>query len=208
MRCLWVALLFTCGCASHMTSWNEDRSQQTNLALEEMRIELADVKHALNGSKVDLQLLEEKIASSSKPSGKNSGDLSSQLAALDRKVIELQKNQERIVSDLKQLATHANQTTSTIAKQQEKWRELQQEISSHEAKLAEIVKLKGTLSSVSQMLKGKSSADGRTYKIKSGDSLEKIAKQQGTNVEAIKQLNDLSSDRIVVGQEIQLPDSP
>ncbi|MFI5334984.1 MAG: hypothetical protein ACHQT8_07505, partial [Chlamydiales bacterium] len=75
MHVLWVALLlFITSCTSHMTSWNEDRTRETNLALDELRIELADVKHAINGNKVDLQLLEEKVANT-KSSAKNSGDM-------------------------------------------------------------------------------------------------------------------------------------
>lgn len=195
-------LLFT-GCTSQMTSWNEEKPDKIHLAIEDLRIEMADVKHAINGAKVDLQLLEEKVSSSKAPT--KSGDV--QLAAVERKLAELQKNQEKITADLRQLAAHANQTSTTFVKQQEKMKEIQQEILAQNHRIEEVVKLKGTLSSLSQVLKEKSSGQSSSsYKIKSGDSLEKIAKQQGTTVEAIKKLNELTSDRIVVGQEIQLPD--
>lgn len=191
------ALLFS-GCSSRMTSWNEGQGQR-DVALEELRLELSDLRHTLNGTKVDMQLLEDKIKN--QPSSKKGGD-SSQLAALEHKIAELQKNQEKLNQDLKQLSSHANQTSATFAK-------LEQEIQAQTKRLEEIVKLKGTLTSISQALKEKNrdeSASYKTYKIKNGDSLEKIARQQGTTVDAIKRLNDLSSDRIVVGQEIKLPD--
>jgi LysM repeat protein len=45
----------------------------------------------------------------------------------------------------------------------------------------------------------------QTYSVKSGDSLTKIASQFGTTVKAIRAANNLKSDRIVVGQKLQIP---
>ncbi len=44
-----------------------------------------------------------------------------------------------------------------------------------------------------------------TYKVRSGDNLSIIAKRQGTNVRALKELNQLSSNMLKVGQVIKLP---
>lgn len=44
-----------------------------------------------------------------------------------------------------------------------------------------------------------------SYKVKSGDSLEKIAKEHGTTPKAIKDLNSLQKDTIYVGQHLVLP---
>lgn len=44
-----------------------------------------------------------------------------------------------------------------------------------------------------------------TYIVKSGDSLYKIAQQYNTTVNAIKQLNNLTSDIIFVGQNLKIP---
>ncbi len=45
-----------------------------------------------------------------------------------------------------------------------------------------------------------------TYKVKSGDSLSKIAKEQGTTVTKLKAANDLKSDRLSIGQTLVIPD--
>jgi LysM repeat protein len=42
-------------------------------------------------------------------------------------------------------------------------------------------------------------------KVKSGDALEKIARNNGTTVEAIKQLNNLSSTKLSIGQTLKIP---
>jgi LysM repeat protein len=47
---------------------------------------------------------------------------------------------------------------------------------------------------------------GPSYRIKPGDSLEKIARANQTTVQAIKELNGLTNDRIVVGKLLQLPE--
>ena len=155
-RGLALCLLVFCSCSSRMTSWNEGRSQ-TDLALEEFRLELSDLKHSLDGTKVDLQLMDEKIRgqeSSLKSqlttkSQAKGAELSLQLANLEHKLTELQKNQEK-------LSAHANQTIATFTKQQDKIRDLEQEIQAQNRRLDEVVKLKGTLSSLSQVLKEKS----------------------------------------------------
>ena len=45
-----------------------------------------------------------------------------------------------------------------------------------------------------------------TYVVKSGDTLSRIAQQNGTTVSKIKRLNQLKSDLIKIGQKLQLPD--
>lgn len=49
-------------------------------------------------------------------------------------------------------------------------------------------------------------SNGKIYRVKSGDSLEKIAKQNHTTIKKLKELNNLTSDQIIIGQKIELPD--
>ena len=43
------------------------------------------------------------------------------------------------------------------------------------------------------------------YTVKSGDSLSKISTQFGTTVKALRSLNNLKTDKIVVGQKLKIP---
>ncbi|MDR0738857.1 MAG: LysM peptidoglycan-binding domain-containing protein [Oscillospiraceae bacterium] len=54
---------------------------------------------------------------------------------------------------------------------------------------------------------GESSNDYFSYTVKSGDSLWGIAQQFGTTVQAIKNLNGLTSDSLSVGQVLKIPTS-
>ena len=214
-----LGFLFLCfGCTSSKMAFMGHADHETSIALEEMRIELADLKHSQANVKVELQLLEEKLQSQeqsltaiknlsgTRPQPKFE-NLSLQLSALEKKIHQLEKMQEKVSSDLRQLNTQANQTTSTLLQYREKIQEGEQAISSHGKRLDEVSKLKSTLSAISQTMKAPSSdASYKKYKIKPGDSLEKIAKSQHTSVEALKKLNQLQTDRIVVGQELKIPD--
>lgn len=46
---------------------------------------------------------------------------------------------------------------------------------------------------------------GAVYLVKSGDTLSRIAKTHHTTIRALKSANRLTSDRIVVGEKLQLP---
>ena len=50
-----------------------------------------------------------------------------------------------------------------------------------------------------------SSGDTKTYTVKPGDTLTKIAKVSGAKLTEIKKLNDLKTDQIKVGQKLKLP---
>jgi LysM repeat protein len=45
------------------------------------------------------------------------------------------------------------------------------------------------------------------YVVKSGDSLSRIARTHGTTVQALKAANGLTSDRVVAGQSLKLPET-
>ena len=45
----------------------------------------------------------------------------------------------------------------------------------------------------------------KTYRVKAGDTLDKIAKANSTTIEAIKTLNKLSNDKIISGQKLLIP---
>lgn len=47
-----------------------------------------------------------------------------------------------------------------------------------------------------------------TYTVRAGDTLWQLAQQFGTTVDAIKQLNNLTSDIIFVGQQLRIPGAP
>lgn len=66
--------------------------------------------------------------------------------------------------------------------------------------------LTGNTLSIGQVLKVPSSETGiNTYTVKSGDSLWKIANQYNTTVARLRELNNLSSNNLSIGQTLIVP---
>jgi LysM repeat protein len=202
--------LMVYGCTSQFGSMRSDK-QESALALDEMRIELADVKHALHTYQVEMKILEDKLKlqQNSVSSIKNDSlkkqqpklsEFSLQLAALEKKIEHLEKTQEKAIADLRQLSSHANQTSHSLT-------QIEQQLTSHGKRLDDVAKLKATLSSISKAVNPKNSSNAafKKYQVKAGDSLEKVARSHQVTVDAIKKMNGLENDRISAGQEIKIP---
>ena len=176
------------GCASQFAALQNNRQQ--DIALEELRVEVADLKHALHASEVEMHILEEKLETTNQ-----TNDLGETLSSIQRKISLIERNQDKLAGEIKSLTAHANQTTNSLSQYRDQIREL-------DHRFEDLKGLKNTLSSIS-----KSIGDTKTtsYKVKAGDSLEKIAKRHHVSVETLKQINHLQSDRIIVGQELALP---
>lgn len=213
---LLMASLFT-SCSSALRFTSPD-SRQNELAMEELRIEIADVKHALNSTQVEVRILEDKLKSQDNAiyAFKNQtanklpmvGHLSELIDTLEKKLSTLEKIQDKTFHDLRQLTTHANQTSSTLMHYKEKMQEIEREMGTQSQRLDEVSKLKSTLTHISKAMKqGDYPQDTiKIYKVIAGDTLEKIARKFYTTSDYIKKLNRFENDRIVVGQEVKVPD--
>lgn len=203
-RSLCVLLLLFAG---HALSARQNHFY-SDAALDELRLELSDVKHDLHGARIEINLLEEKIVKQERTItlSKNQDEKKNaafQLDALEKKISQLEKILDKAIADLRNFNANA-------AKSASKMQELELAIESQNKKFEEIVKLKGMLTSISKAIgqnaKTSPSSTTKIYNVKAGDSLEKIARTHNTTVEAIKQCNRLSHDKIVIGQEIKLFD--
>jgi len=207
------SLALLSGCVSTLSALRgPDRNLE--VALNEVRLELADVKHEIHGYQVEIQILEEKIKTlTSSPSGKSPSKeqsskldyVSQQVSLLEKKIQLLESTQEKTVSDLHHLTSHANQTSESLLQYKTKIQHIEKDLSEHNSRLNEIRKLASTLSSLSSAIKEEKGKGGKTYQIRPGDTLGKIAHEHHTTIEAIKKINQIENDRIIVGQEIKIP---
>ncbi len=75
-------------------------------------------------------------------------------------------------------------------------------------KLKDINNLTSNNLSIGQVLKlpsGDTTKDNVVYTVKKGDSLYSIAREYGTTVDALKKLNNISSNTLSIGQKLLLP---
>ncbi len=178
------ALVLTCtlllvGCTSSFTALRGVQDSSIN----DLRMEIADLKHALHGTEVEVKLLEERLESNETAAALPSKSADDS-AELRRKIATLEKNLEKLTT----------QMTATLTAYRE-------QIASIDSRLSEVSKLRSTLSKLSST----SSSESSSYQVKPGDSLEKIARKFQISVDVLKRENNLSNDKIVVGQELVIP---
>ncbi|NGX59918.1 MAG: putative peptidoglycan endopeptidase LytE [Chlamydiae bacterium] len=150
--------------------------------LEEFRIALMDVRKAYSEQKIELEILQEKVAKI-----KNASQLQDHID-------QLEKTQEKILTDLRQLSGQINQMSNGLVV-------LEKQVERQSERLGEVVKLKSTLNSISQAI----GSNAKIHKVSSGDSLEKIARKYNTSIEQLKKINGLTSNTIIIGQELKVP---
>ncbi|MBY0529273.1 MAG: LysM peptidoglycan-binding domain-containing protein [Rhabdochlamydiaceae bacterium] len=195
-----LSLFFICitalSCASQLNA--RQYKPYTDSILDELRLELSDVKHELKSALVDLNILDEKVRKQESP--KTQPHLktdSAQLTALEHRLTQLEKLLDKAVADLRFLNSNTNKALQKI-------QDLENELSQHDQKLDEVNKLKGTLTSISKAIGAPAQSAESSYRVKAGDSLEKIARAHKISVESLKKLNQLQSDKIIIGQELKV----
>ncbi len=198
--------LTLCSCGSQLSS-RQNTSYRSDMSIDEMRLELADVKHDLKSTQVELNLLDERVKKQASPPSsliKTTNDAANaQVSNVEQRISDLEKLIERINNDLRNLSSYTNQALAKV-------HSIELEVTSHEKRLDEVVKLKNTLTSISHAIGQTSSSSpissNKTYRVKGGDSLEKIARNHKTSIVSLKNLNNLKNDKIVVGQDLRIPD--
>lgn len=171
-------LLFLYGCSPLRTS-PHDEEHQLELTLHEVQTNIDDFRRDIHCFKAELQIIDGRI-----------------------------KHFENALANLKD---------QTFEKQQAKIEQLAATIQSFDKKFLSLNKGEELLTFTQEVhialvqfkermqeLEGALSLQ-KVYRVKSGDSLEKIAKNHRTSVEKIKKLNGLTSNLIVTGQELKIP---
>ncbi|MEI6241790.1 MAG: LysM peptidoglycan-binding domain-containing protein [Chlamydiota bacterium] len=213
--CLFGLMLYAC---SPLKSSPKEERLQAELSMHEMQTTLDDCKHDLHCLKADYQIMEgriqheENLVSTMKEEFLQKlqvklDQLAKQVHEMDLKVVQNEKLKENVSKDVVQLSTHANETSNALSQYKEKIDELEKALLVQNKKLESLTKVKGTLESIAKSMKTSSHRDSSytTYRVKPGDSLEKIAKINKVSIEALKKNNHLQQDLIVVGQELQIP---
>ena len=213
---LGIAIFAIYGCSPLKSSPQEERHQM-ELTLHEVHTNIDDSRHDINCLQTEMQIFDSKMkhqenaVSTLKKQWLEKYQI--RLDKLDKLLVEttkelqkLQTKEKNVSDDIRQLSSHANETTSALTQYKNRINELEKEIFSQNKKLEEVAKLNATLQTVMKSLREVAGIkNANVYKVKSGDSLEKIAKMYKVSVEEIKKENHLDQDLIVIGQELIIP---
>jgi len=210
------AALFALSSCSPLRSSPDDEKHQLELTLHEVQTNLDDLRHDINCFQTEIQILDGRIKYYENALATlKQQDLEKQQAKIDllvqqihqleKKWTTLEKTQSGGDKELQELMAHANETTSALAQFKDRIQELEQDILSQNRRFDDVAKLKGNIETLAKGLRSNGESY-KIYKVRPGDSLEKIARAHKTAVEKIKKLNNLDQDLIVVGQELKIPD--
>jgi LysM repeat protein len=201
--------LLSAGCSPIKTSLHDDR-YQWELTIHEVQTNVDDLRHDTNCFNSEIQILDGRLKSIEnaftllkqheieKQQAKLE-QISNSLGVLDRKWTAFEKKQDLNKDGMELLSGHAKETSLALVQFKSRIEELESEIASQNRKLEAVVRLKNSLETLTKSLKPK------IYKVKPGDSLEKIARVYQTDVVTLKKINELHNDLIVVDQELSLP---
>lgn len=202
-------------------------------SVREMRDSLESVKHSLRNQETEIRTFEEKLENLdtiiesvrdqiSDTSKSHKDQLKGSSTALETKLTSLETSLKGVLADMKQFQIYSTESTTTLTQYKKKITELEKAI---EIQNQNIDDMQTAMKSLMELLQIKSGIPAKTtaeatnstvsnssgsgseilYKIKEGDSLEKIAKAHQTTIKAIKELNGLTTDRIVVGRTLKIP---
>lgn len=128
--------------------------------------------------------------------------VTSSVTSCESKLDTLQKKQQALISDMRDLKTFANELSASVTQSRRKLKEFEELI---EGQNRNIAHLEAAFQSFAKALELGDPSSELAYKVRPGDTLEKIARAHGVTIQAIKQSNSLSGDLIRVGQTLQIP---
>ena len=161
--------------------------------LNELRMEVADLRHAVHSTEMEVKLVEDRLDTTERDSPR-----SQELTELRKKVAYLEKQLEKVTGELKTLTHHTSQTVAALESHKA-------HAAAVDSKLDEVAKLRKVLTQLAQ--RQAVSQQSKVYLVQPGDTLAKIAGRHGVSVEALRKANGLSTDtdKIVVGQKLIIP---
>jgi LysM repeat protein len=202
------------GC-SPLTSSAHDEKYKLELTLHEVQTNVDDLRHDINCFQTELQIFDGRIKYYENALAMlKQQDLEKHQTRIDLLTQELQSLEKRWASsekhryaeseELLQLTSHAKETTTALLQFRERIEELEKELAIGQRRFEELGKLKTNIEALGKALRKNEHA--KIYKVRPGDSLEKIAKAHHLSIEKIKKLNHLEQDLIFVGQELKIPE--
>lgn len=189
----------------NVEAYGKKSEQQT--AFSDLQGSYNKLQHQLSNNKSEIKIFEERLlnfevmlesireeAIANKEQQKES--IQTKSHSLELRISNLEQANKALASDIKQLSNHTNDTKQKLS-------EIESAIA-HQNK--NFSNLQNAVSSLIEAFQDKPEGHAPArYTVKNGDSLDKIAKSHQTSVQALKEFNGMTSDKIIVGKTIKIP---
>lgn len=210
------------------------QGEEINSILKQLRNGISDLRNEVRNHETEIRMFEERLHNQEN-SNENmrqqlSDDFQSQkdfaratnvnmqtkfdafenrLSSIEAQVENLSRTSDGVMNDLRQIKLQANDSVTVLGQYKQKLSELESLLSSQNQ---HITNLEAALQSIMELFQKDTTAQlskggntNKIYKVQSGDNLEKIAKANGISVQQLKEMNQLTNDRIIVGQSLKIP---
>ena len=224
-KILTLILLYCLFCFIELSAAQRNQNSDNNtLKINDLTQNIDGLRHEVKNHETEIRMFDEKlknldyiienIRDTLSDSTKYQKDLlKGNTANLDVKFNSLETNLKSLVADMRQFKVNANDTITTLAQYKQKLTELEKTLLQQNQ---DIEHMQGAIRSLIDLAQVKTQSSFKTvesldcsdpnlYIVKSGDSLEKIARAYKISIQALKEFNGLSSDRIVVGKPLKIP---
>lgn len=216
-RLLFLLPLLT-GCLFPPSSRNDTVVQQ-GLTMDEVHSELDYVKYEQSNVSAELSMFEgrlgtqEELLSASRreladAQVRNQERLLRDLTDFSDRLSVIESGHTTIIDSLRDLKTHANDVGASLGQAKQRMNSVEKSLDSQQETVRN---LEGALRALMALVDSSEAAPeglsqgAQVYKVKSGDTLERIARREGTTVQALKHENNISDDLIRVNQTLHIP---
>lgn len=206
-----------------------------NTTVRQLRTDIADLKHEMRNHEDEIRIFDRKIQSQENSfedfkqqlldETQSQRDLTraatinleGRTDTLNQSISNLDASVKGLTSDLRLIKTQSNDSVAVLGQYRQKIGELEeiihtqgqliQNLEQALKSMVEVWEAKETARELAtKPLEATSSSDSdKTYKVQSGDSLEKIAKAHKVSVQSLRAANQLTGDRILIGQTLKIP---
>ncbi|MBU6149411.1 MAG: LysM peptidoglycan-binding domain-containing protein [Verrucomicrobia bacterium] len=200
--------LILASCSNLVVSQKSEK-QQMEFSVQKLKNEIEDLKQEMKTYQIEVGILEGRIMNHEEDlSALQVNDLPGKggLRSLDsgtlneKKIVEIERTLEHLVKRFDRVELESREIAKVVASYKQKFHEMEKYLQAQTDSLQEIGRIRQSLKEIRD-----DSSEYLTYRVRAGDSLEKIARQFGSSLEQLKKINQLHNDLILVGQEIRVP---
>ena len=191
-------------------------AREVNYNYQDLKTELRNTNTELSILKEQYRTLEDILHSVQREFNtlKNQQRQQNQQNQSSDHLISLNSKAETNFSNVQRLSQYANQTSAVLSDYQKRIADLEHVIATQKNNFAH---LETAVKSLIKLVQNQNNTprahssfsdiaeNSRIYKVKSGDSLERISKKYNVSILDLKKANLLKNDLIIVGQDLQIP---
>ncbi|MBM3195537.1 MAG: LysM peptidoglycan-binding domain-containing protein [Chlamydiae bacterium] len=195
-------------CSNLVVSQRSDK-QQMEFSVQKLKNEIEDLKQEMKAYQIEVSILEGKMMNHDEDlgylqaqdlPGKNGGRSLDSQTLMEKKVLEIERTLELLVRRFDRIEIESKEIAKSVGIYKQRFQDYEKFLQSQNDSIQELGKLKRNLKEIRE-----DALETTTYRVRAGDSIDKIARQFATTPEQLKKMNQLHNDLILVGQEIRVP---